>query len=93
MTTKRINKPRRIIHDVEELPVLCDAAEAGLLLRLTPETVARMARPFAGTTWWPTWTTCSPRGWHSDQEKENPLQPVARWSGRWWRPWVWGTPI
>ena len=44
MTTKRINKPRRIIHDVEELPVLCGAAEAGLLLRLTPETVAKMAR-------------------------------------------------
>ena len=44
VTTKRINKPRRIIHDVEELPVVCDAAEAGLLLRLTPETVARMAR-------------------------------------------------
>ena len=44
MTTKRINKPRRIIHDVEELPFVCDAAEAGLLLRLTPETVARMAR-------------------------------------------------
>ena len=41
---KRPNKPRRVIHDVEELPVLCDAAEAGLLLRLTPETVARMAR-------------------------------------------------
>ena len=44
MTTKRINKPRRVIHDVEELPVVCDAVEAGLFLRLTPETVARMAR-------------------------------------------------
>ena len=44
MTTKRINKPRRVIHNVEELPVVCDAEEARLFLRLTPETVARMAR-------------------------------------------------
>ena len=55
MTTRRINKPRRIIHDVEELPVLCDAAEAGLLLRLTPETVISPTRkkttqPAATTT-------------------------------------------
>lgn len=41
---KRTNKPRRIVHAVDELPLVCDAAEAGLLLRLTPETVARMAR-------------------------------------------------
>ena len=41
---KRVNKPRRVIHDVEELPIVCDASEAGLFLRLTPETVARMAR-------------------------------------------------
>lgn len=30
----RQNKPRRVIHDVAELPVLCDCAEAGLLLRV-----------------------------------------------------------
>ena len=40
----RINKPRRVIHEVEELPVVCDAAEAGLLIRQNPETVAKMAR-------------------------------------------------
>ncbi|MBR2895554.1 MAG: helix-turn-helix domain-containing protein [Oscillospiraceae bacterium] len=41
---KRMNKPRRVIHSVDELPVLCNCAEAGLLLRLNPEVVARMAR-------------------------------------------------
>ena len=40
----RPNKPRRVIRSVDELPVICDCAEAGLLLRLNPETVARMAR-------------------------------------------------
>lgn len=40
----RPNKPRRVIHSVDELPVICDCAEAGLLLRLNPETVAKMAR-------------------------------------------------
>lgn len=44
MRTRRVNKPRRVIHDVAELPVLCDAAEAGLLLRLTPEAVCRLAK-------------------------------------------------
>ena len=43
-THRTINKPRRVIHDISELPVLCDCAEAGLLLRRTPEVVARMAR-------------------------------------------------
>ena len=40
----RPNKPRRVIHSVEELPVLCDVCDAGLLLRQNPETVARMAK-------------------------------------------------
>ncbi len=40
----RPNKPRRVIHSIEELPVLCDCAEAGLLLRQNPENIARMAR-------------------------------------------------
>ncbi|MCM1234383.1 MAG: helix-turn-helix domain-containing protein [Ruminococcus flavefaciens] len=44
MYQRRQNKPRRVIHSVDELPVLCDAAEAGLLLRLNPEVVARMAK-------------------------------------------------
>ena len=44
MTPRRPNKPRRVIHDVSELPVLCDCAEAGLLLRRNPEVVAKMAR-------------------------------------------------
>lgn len=44
MRPKRINKPRRVIHSIEELPVLCDCAEAGLLLRRNPEVVAKMAR-------------------------------------------------
>lgn len=44
MRTKRINKPLRVIHSIEELPVICDCAEAGLLLRVYPEKVARMAK-------------------------------------------------
>ena len=40
----RPNKPRRVIHSIEELPVICDCAEAGLLLRRNPEVVAQMAR-------------------------------------------------
>ena len=40
----RQNKPRRVIHSIEELPVLCDCAEAGLLLRRNPEVIAQMAR-------------------------------------------------
>lgn len=42
--TNRVNKPRRVIHSVDELPVLCDCAEAGLLLRRNPEVIAQMAR-------------------------------------------------
>lgn len=41
---KRVNKPRRVIHSIDELPFLCDCAEAGLLLRRNPEVVAKMAR-------------------------------------------------
>ena len=44
MMQRRPNKSRRVIHSVEELPVLCDCAEAGLLLRRNPEVVAKMAR-------------------------------------------------
>lgn len=44
MRPKRINKPLRQIHDISELPVVCDCADAGLLLRVYPETVAKMAR-------------------------------------------------
>jgi len=29
---------------MDELPIVCDAAEAGLLLRVNPETINRMAR-------------------------------------------------
>ena len=32
----RPNKPRRVIHSIDELPVICDCAEAGLLLRQNP---------------------------------------------------------
>ena len=44
MRPRRPNKPLRVIHSNEELPVICDCAEAGLLLRVYPETVAKMAR-------------------------------------------------
>lgn len=44
MRPRRPNKPLRQIHDISELPVLCTCAEAGLLLRLYPEVIARMAR-------------------------------------------------
>ena len=44
MHPRRINKPMRVIHSIEELPVICDCAEAGLLLRVNPETVSKMAR-------------------------------------------------
>ena len=40
----RPNKPRIVIHDPTELPFLCNNAEAGLLLRMNPETVNRLAR-------------------------------------------------
>ena len=43
-TPLRPNKPRRVIHSIEELPVICDVCDAGLLLRQNPETVARMAK-------------------------------------------------
>ena len=41
---RRPNKTRRVITSVEELPYICNAAEAGLLIRQNPETVQRMAR-------------------------------------------------
>ena len=44
MISRRPNKPRRVITSPEELPYICNAAEAGLLLRQNPETVQRMAR-------------------------------------------------
>ena len=44
MRTRRPNKPLRVIHSIEELPVVCDCAAAGLLLRVYPETVVKMAR-------------------------------------------------
>ena len=44
MYQRRINNPRRVIHNIDELPVLCDCAEAGLLLRRNPEVVAKLAR-------------------------------------------------
>ena len=44
MRPRRTNKPRRVIHDISELPVICDCAEAGLLLRRNPEVIARMAK-------------------------------------------------
>jgi len=40
----RPNKPRRVITDVNEMPVLCDCADAGLLLRRNPEVIAKMAK-------------------------------------------------
>ena len=43
-TPMRPNKPRRVIHGVEDLPFICDCAEAGLLLRRNPEVIAQMAR-------------------------------------------------
>ena len=43
-TSHRPTQPRRVIHSVDELPVLCDCTEAGLLLRRNPEEIARMAR-------------------------------------------------
>lgn len=44
MRTRRINKPLRVITSIDQLPVICDCAEAGLLLRVYPETVAKLAR-------------------------------------------------
>ena len=44
MYQRRPNKPLRVIHSIDELPVLCNCAEAGLLLRVNPEVVARMAK-------------------------------------------------
>lgn len=47
MIPRRPNKSRQVIASPEELPYICTAAEAGLLIRQNPETVQRMAR--AGT--------------------------------------------
>lgn len=44
MRPNRQNKPRRIIHSIDELPVICDCADAGLLLRRNPEVIAKMAK-------------------------------------------------
>lgn len=44
MRPRRINKPLRVIHSIEELPVICNCSEAGLLLRVYPETISKMAR-------------------------------------------------
>lgn len=44
MNPRRPNKPRRVITSVDQLPVLCDCAEAGLLLRRNPEVIAKMAK-------------------------------------------------
>lgn len=41
---RRIAPPRRIITNVEELPLLCDCSDAGLLLRRSPESIAKMAK-------------------------------------------------
>lgn len=41
---RRINKPRRVINSIDDLPILCDCVEAGLLLRRNPEAIAQMAR-------------------------------------------------
>ena len=42
--TRRPKAKTKIITSVDELPVLCDCAEAGLLLRRTPEAIAKMAK-------------------------------------------------
>ena len=44
MRPRRPNKPRRVIHSIDELPAICDCCDVGLYLRLNPEVVARMAR-------------------------------------------------
>lgn len=44
MYQRRINKPRWVIHSIDELPAICDCADVDLYLRLNPEVVARMAR-------------------------------------------------
>ena len=35
---------KQVLHNIEDLPVICTCADAGLLLRCSPEAVARMAR-------------------------------------------------
>lgn len=44
MRPMRPNKPRRVIHSIDELPAICDCCDVGLYLRINPEVVARMAR-------------------------------------------------
>lgn len=41
---RTVNKPRRVITSIDELPVICDCAEAGLLFKMTPERINKMAR-------------------------------------------------
>lgn len=40
----RITIKKAALHSTADLPVLCTCVEAGLLLRCSPEAVARMAR-------------------------------------------------
>lgn len=44
MNRRTVNRPRRVIHDLDQLPVLCNCAEAGLLLRRNPEVISKMAK-------------------------------------------------
>ena len=44
MKRRTTNRPLRVIRSIDELPVICTAAEAGLLLRLYPERVNAMAK-------------------------------------------------
>ena len=39
-----VHDAKRVLHSTQELPVICTCSEAGLLLRCTPEAIARMAR-------------------------------------------------
>ena len=44
MRPRTVNRPRRVIHSVDDLPVICNCAEAGLLLRRNPEVISKMAK-------------------------------------------------
>lgn len=44
MKPYRPNPPKSVLRSTADLPVLCTCADAGLLLRCSPEAVARMAR-------------------------------------------------
>ena len=44
MRTRRINKPRRTVSSLDELPAILDVCDVAVYLRINPENVSKMAK-------------------------------------------------